>query len=139
MAKAATQLQRGGCACEHPACCPFDDDVAAWRQDEDVDWGLELLSGCGVLRPMTEHCDIAPHDGGATVRRRTGARPPRGVGSAVWRRCTVPVKLEGRCEAADPRRCRGGRPRLRLLLRRRPGHACARSSDARPARRSCHP
>jgi hypothetical protein len=85
MVKATTQLARNRCArgqeaIKHARC----GDVAAWRRDEDVNrgWTYGYPSWSSVEArwlptsvPMG-HCDAAPHDRGAAVRRRVGIRPP---------------------------------------------------------------
>jgi hypothetical protein len=57
-------------------------DVAAWRRDEDVNrgwtYGYPSRSSVAALWSPTPvpmgHCDAAPHDRGAAVRRHVGAR-----------------------------------------------------------------
>jgi hypothetical protein len=54
----------------------------------------------------TGHCDADPHDGGAVVRRRAGARPPGGLKVPRGGAVRGAAKLKERCEAAPvyPRR-----------------------------------
>jgi hypothetical protein len=84
-------------------------DVAAWRRDEDVNrgWTYGYPSWSSVEArwlptsvPMG-HCDAAPHDRGAAVRRRVGVRPP--VGFEVPRGGAIRGDEGGEmCEACGP-------------------------------------